>query len=113
MNRIGARFAASLLLASLLIGCGRGPAAQRSDDDETNMTMQRHQSAPPGEDPTLAAADGLPCTEECSGQDAGYEWAEQNGIGDPNDCGGDSDSFIEGCMAYAAERTQHQDMQDD
>jgi hypothetical protein len=38
------------------------------------------------------------------GHEAGYEWAEENDIDDPDDCGGNSDSFIEGCQAYAEER---------
>lgn len=43
------------------------------------------------------------CTQDCSGHDAGYEWADENGITDPYDCGGNSQSFIEGCEAYAEE----------
>lgn len=35
-----------------------------------------------------------------SGHDAGFQWAEQKGITDSTDCGGDSDSFIEGCQEY-------------
>lgn len=43
------------------------------------------------------------CTEDCSGHEAGYAWAEENYITDPNNCGGNSQSFIEGCIAYAEE----------
>ncbi len=43
------------------------------------------------------------CTEDCSGHDAGWEWAKQHKIYDPDNCGGDSESFIEGCKAYAEE----------
>lgn len=39
--------------------------------------------------------------DEGTGHDAGFQWAEENGIDDPTDCGGDSDSFIEGCEEYA------------
>lgn len=46
---------------------------------------------------------GYTCTEDCSGHEAGYEWAERRGITDPDDCGGRSESFIEGCKAYAEE----------
>lgn len=48
-------------------------------------------------------SDNWECTEDCSGHDAGYEWASENGITDPYDCDGNSDSFIEGCEAYANE----------
>lgn len=47
---------------------------------------------------------GYPCTVDCSGHEAGYEWAEDKGITDPDDCGGNSNSFIEGCQAYAEEQ---------
>jgi hypothetical protein len=49
------------------------------------------------------------CTEDCSGHAAGYEWAEQHGIDDPDDCGGNSNSFIEGCQEYASEQRQSYD----
>lgn len=54
---------------------------------------------------------GYPCTIDCSGHEAGYAWAEQKGIDDPDNCGGRSQSFIEGCMAYAEEI--HQEMIED
>lgn len=44
---------------------------------------------------------GYECTEDCGGHEAGYDWAEEKGIDDPDDCGGNSNSFIEGCMSYA------------
>ncbi|MFH0968984.1 MAG: hypothetical protein V1804_00555 [Patescibacteria group bacterium] len=47
---------------------------------------------------------GYECTDDCSGHEAGYEWAEEKGITDPNDCGGNSNSFIEGCESYAEEQ---------
>ena len=47
---------------------------------------------------------GDPCTIDCSGHEAGYNWAEENAISDPNDCDGKSDSFIEGCQAFAEEQ---------
>lgn len=43
------------------------------------------------------------CTEDCSGHEAGYEWAEENSVEDVDDCGGNSDSFIEGCYSYVEE----------
>jgi len=47
---------------------------------------------------------GYPCTIDCSGHEAGYKWAEEKDIDDPDDCGGNSESFIEGCQAYAKEQ---------
>lgn len=43
------------------------------------------------------------CKDYCSEQNAGYEWAKQNGITEPENCSGKSVSFIEGCEAYANE----------
>ena len=43
---------------------------------------------------------GYECTEDCSGHKAGYEWAEEHNITDESDCGGNSQSFIEGCQTY-------------
>jgi len=47
---------------------------------------------------------GSSCTGDCSGHKAGYDWAEKKGITDPSDCGGNSDSFVEGCKSYAREQ---------
>lgn len=52
---------------------------------------------------------GKGCTEDCSGHEAGYEWAEDKGITDPDDCGGKSWSFIEGCRAYAEQASEEDD----
>lgn len=52
---------------------------------------------------------GNPCTEDCSGHEAGYSWAEEKGIDDPDDCGGNSQSFIEGCQSYAEENASADD----
>lgn len=74
--------AALLVSAALLAGCDPAPEVSQS----TNGTL------------TFA---GYECTQDCSGHLAGYNWAEEKGIADPNDCGGKSRSFIEGCIAYA------------
>lgn len=46
---------------------------------------------------------GYECTEDCSGHEAGYEWAEENDVDDTYDCDGNSQSFNEGCEAYVEE----------
>lgn len=43
------------------------------------------------------------CTNDCSGHEAGARWAEQRWIEGPDDCSGNSNSFIEGCQEYAAD----------
>jgi hypothetical protein len=42
------------------------------------------------------------CTDDCSGHDAGWQWAQDNDITDSYDCSG-SGSFLDGCEAYAEE----------
>jgi hypothetical protein len=59
---------------------------------------------------------GYGCTVDCSGHEAGYEWAESNGVDDSAECRGNSESFIEGCLAYVAEQgggTENDDAADD
>lgn len=46
---------------------------------------------------------GYRCTEDCSGHEAGYKWAEDNNINDEYDCESSSDSFTEGCIIYVKE----------
>jgi len=48
---------------------------------------------------------GYECTEDCSGHEAGYAWAEKHDISDGEDCDtagehSNSPSFAEGCHAY-------------
>ena len=42
------------------------------------------------------------CTEDCSGHDAGWQWAQDNDVTDSYDCSG-SGSFEDGCQAYVEE----------
>jgi hypothetical protein len=42
--------------------------------------------------------DGYGCTQDCSGHEAGYQWAEEHGVTDEDECGGKSWSFEEGCV---------------
>lgn len=44
-----------------------------------------------------------------SGHSAGYEWAEEN---DVDSCGGNSDSFIEGCEEYLEQKEQEEDLEE-
>ncbi|HEV7702195.1 MAG TPA: hypothetical protein VGO63_02000 [Candidatus Paceibacterota bacterium] len=43
---------------------------------------------------------GYDCKGDCSGHEAGYKWAENKNITDEDECGGNSNSFKEGCKAY-------------
>jgi hypothetical protein len=45
------------------------------------------------------------CTDDCSGHEAGYEWAEEHGItqDDVDNYSGNSNSFMEGMQSYVDE----------
>jgi hypothetical protein len=45
-----------------------------------------------------------PCQGDCAADKAGYRWAAQNRISDPDDCTGDTAPFIEGCRVYAEQQ---------
>lgn len=51
------------------------------------------------------------CTQDCSGHEAGFAWGQENDIEDESDCGGNSQSFIEGCEAFAQARQERADEQ--
>ncbi len=46
---------------------------------------------------------GYTCKTDCSWHEAGYNWAQANWITDENDCGWNSESFIEWCYVYVWE----------
>ncbi len=83
-------------------------ARERAADDLTGETFESVGSV-------------YSCTEDCSGHEAGFEWARNHEITDASECGGQSQSFAEGCQAYGeaieerveAARTEHDDGDDD
>lgn len=42
------------------------------------------------------------CTDDCSGHDAGWQWAQDNDVTDSSECSG-TGSFSDGCEAYVEE----------
>ena len=56
---------------------------------------------------------GYECTDDCSGHIAGYRWAQAHSISDEADCGGNSNSFYEGCLAYVQDQGWGGDEADD
>jgi len=45
------------------------------------------------------------CITDCAEYLTGYQWAEENGVSEPDNCDGRSAEFMEGCRVYAEERT--------
>jgi len=71
---------------------------------ENNRTIP-YEKIPAPRKPTPAQKfGGYPCIGDCSNDKAGYRWARQNGITDPDSCTGNTGAFIEGCRVYARQR---------
>lgn len=101
----------SIALAALLMVAACSEKAELTDEEasayegeefagETYDEYDERRDELEGEAGSYA---GYGCTVDCSGHEAGYQWAADKGITDPDDCGGKSWSFIEGCRAYAEE----------
>ncbi len=47
-----------------------------------------------------------PCRRDCSEDKAGYRWAQDESITDPDDCTGKTGAFIEGCRVFAEQQAR-------
>ena len=84
------------------------PVDNAPQADAQNPRIQR--SSPTSD--TSLTFHGYECTQDCSGHEAGYQWAQEHDIDDPDNCGGNSESFIEGCRAYAEEQGESTESKD-
>lgn len=75
-----------------------------SDSSYDNYEVDAYSNEDSYAEGTFSNYSDYPCTDDCSGHEAGYDWASEQGITDPDDCDGNSDSFIEGCQSYAEEQ---------
>jgi hypothetical protein len=92
---------AGALALIALSGCSKqsaGPDENKVVAGETYEEFDQRRDALGGANGSFV---GQGCTQDCGGHEAGYAWAEEKGITDPDHCGGKSRSFIEGCRAYA------------
>lgn len=85
----------------LFFGKEEGASYEPTIHDSTSIENQDYGDYEYEEEPRYFGR--YECTDDCSGHEAGYNWAEENGIEDEGDCGGNSNSFIEGCRAYVEE----------
>jgi hypothetical protein len=90
--------------------CRALPGVRLAADLKPSNPHTRRGLAPPTQPAEVpagsyeAAHGPTECTQDCSGHEAGYSWAEENGIADEDNCTGNGDSFIEGCQAYVADQ---------
>lgn len=75
-----------------------------STDQHTQATTTADADSDDDTDSDPGQFHGYDCTVDCSGHQAGYDWAEKHDIDDEDNCGGNSESFIEGCKAYVREQ---------
>lgn len=104
------------ILAFLVVGCSK--QTEEAAEYAPEQTQHAEQMGPYEQRDERVADDldeevlivnqqtfmGRNCTVDCSGHEAGYQWAEENSIDDPNDCDGNSNSFNEGCQSYVEEQ---------
>src|SRR4051812_42676007 len=89
----------SVAAALFLVSCSSGhsdPTPQQ--EDQASEQAEERLADASYED----VGDTSQCTEDCSGHDAGFEWARDHDVTDSTECSGDSQSFVEGCEAYAS-----------
>ncbi|MCL6684467.1 hypothetical protein [Sphingomonas alba] len=91
--------AALFALPVPLFGCGSSEPTEAEEDARLDEAYDRASDDVSSESYEDVGDTSL-CTDDCSGHDAGFEWAKENGVTDPADCGGESQSFQEGCEAY-------------
>lgn len=84
-----------------LSGCSEPSSAPGESNVVAGETYEEFDQRRDALDGSRGSFAGEGCTQDCSGHEAGYAWAEEKGITDPDHCGGKSWSFIEGCRAYA------------
>lgn len=92
---------AGTLVLTGLSGCSKQPSAPDENKVVAGETYEEFDQRRDALGGLRGSFDGQGCTQDCGGHEAGYAWAEEKDITDPDQCGGKSWSFIEGCRAYA------------
>ena len=88
-------FILPFMVAVLTLAVGCRSSAPTYSTDRSGAAKSAHECTKP-ENPY----------DEGSGHHAGYEWAERTGSGT---CGGNSQSFIEGCEEYESQESASQE----
>ncbi|MBI5870272.1 MAG: hypothetical protein HZB44_04845 [Actinobacteria bacterium] len=75
------------------------PAEIETAAASTQSTPQA--PSPSRTQPDTSESNSYKCETDCSGHEEGYLWAAEHHLTDPYECDGNSNSFIEGCQAFA------------
>ena len=86
---------ASALLAGLMLTIGCRSSAPSDSSDSSGQAASASECTEP-ENPY----------DDGTGHYAGFEWAQENNAGS---CGGNSDSFIEGCEEYQTQEDKYEE----
>ena len=89
-----------LLALCLLGGCGSSGNSNSYSDYNNEESSEDDYSR---DNQSSQSFQGYDCLDDCSGHEAGYEWAGENDITDTSECDSNSNSFTEGCNAYLDE----------
>jgi hypothetical protein len=92
---------------SKVITSSSDPTSSEKDQSDTSSTSE-----------SPLTFHGNPCSSDCGGHEAGYNWAEEHGIDDESDCDtagetSNSPSFAEGCRDYVMEYKADDDKSDE
>ena len=89
-----------LLTVAVVVLAGCGPSKQEKADEAAAKAAEAARSEMQGRDyEEVLGASG--CTGDCAGHNAGFAYAQENGIEGPStECEDHGDSFDEGCAAY-------------
>lgn len=82
-------------------GCGKRQPDMNASEQVAGETFEEFDERRDALDSARGIFAGEGCTQDCGGHEAGYAWASKKGISNPDQCGGRSWSFIEGCRAFA------------
>jgi len=78
-------------------------ATESSRNHDSTYSSSNYSNYEDEYQPETKTFNGYDCTDDCSGHEAGYNWAEENDIYDEYDCDGNSNSFNEGCISFVEE----------
>lgn len=91
----------ALTMTILLSSCSGDNESSNDVAYESNSIIEGDEDSAESSQPAWNGE----CTSNCSGNGAGYKWAEENNIRDSDNCSTQSNSFNEGCVAYVEENS--------